>query len=206
MNCGEYGEGVFCVAIVGGIGSGKSAVTQYLGLKGAGVVDADVVAREVVQPGEPVWQQLRDAFGDAILAPDRTLDRAFVAQIVFHDPSALRRLNQITHVAIGIKMSEQVEAFVDRSVVAVALPLFREVHRDLLKLNEVWCVVASPDVVLSRLTGPRGLTLDDATARIAAQESEELRAANADVIVHNDGTLEELQGTVDGLLRDRGLS
>lgn len=188
------------VAVIGGIGSGKTAATDYLASRGARIVDADVIAREVVAPGQPAWQQLRDAFGDAVLAPDRTLDRAFVAEVVFHDASALRRLNHITHAAIGLVMAEQVTERRPDELVVIAIPLFRPEHRVLLGLNAVWCVVVDPDVALARLVGPRGLDRQDALARIAAQPTNAERSVLADRTIDNSGRLEDLHRQLDSLL------
>jgi dephospho-CoA kinase len=196
---------VFRVAVMGGIGSGKTAVTDYLAQRGAVIVDADLVAREVVEAGKPAWQQLRDAFGDCVLREDRTLDRGFVAEIVFHDATALRRLNQITHGAIGLEMARQIEAATDAELVAVALPLYRPIHKELFRLNEVWCVWVEPEVALARLTGPRGLSPSDAQARLDAQDTNDERMALADVVLHNSGTLDQLHGVIDAVLVERGL-
>ncbi len=205
MNLGDYGEEVFRVAIMGGIGSGKSAVTQYLAAKGAVVVDADEVARDVVQVGEPAWQQLRDAFGDGVLSPDRCLDRAFMAEIAFHDATALRRLNLITHGAIGLRMATLIEQARNSELIAVALPLYREFHREFFGLQEVWCVTAPESVARQRLTGPRGLSSTDAAARLAAQITNGERVLMADVTIDNHGTLDELHDAIDALLNERGL-
>jgi len=190
---------------MGGIGSGKTAVTDYLRERGAGVVDADVAARTVVDVGCPAWQQLRDAFGDAVLAPDRTLDRAFVAEIVFSDASALRRLNRITHTAIGLEMDRELKALGDVELVVVALPLYRPEHREIFQLDEVWCVYVPVEVALARLTGPRGMSESDARARLDAQGSNEQRLAMADVAIENSGSIGDLHGELDRLLAERGV-
>lgn len=201
----DYGNNVPRIAIMGGIGSGKTAVTDYLARRGAFVVDADEVARDVVRPGEPAWQALRDAFGDAILQPDRTLDRAFVAEIVFHDPTALRRLNHITHTAIGLEMAAAISSRPASEVVAVALPLFRPVHRTLFALDEVWCVHVDPAVARRRLIESRGFRPADADARLAAQPSNEERLALADRSFANDGSLDDLHAQVARVLAQEGL-
>lgn len=190
---------------MGGIGSGKTAVTDYLGERGAVVVDADEVAREIVRPGEPALGQLRDAFGDAVLAPDGTLDRGFVASLVFCDTAALRRLNHITHTAIGVAMIGQLAQHPDDELVAIALPLYRPVHRELFQLDEVWCVYVDPATALDRLVSQRGFSEDDARARLAAQPSNNERRALADVTIENAGTVDELRHQVATLLATRGL-
>jgi len=195
---------MFRVAVMGGIGSGKTAVTDYLGEKGAVIIDADVVAREVVEPGQPAWQQLRDAFGDAILTVDGVLDREFLADIVFRDRSALRRLNAITHTAIGLSMVNQMSAAQEDDIVVVALPLFRSEHRDIFQLDEVWCVLADPHVAVERLVNQRSLRRDDALARIANQPTNDERRELCDVTLVNEGSLDELRAAVDALLNERG--
>jgi dephospho-CoA kinase len=193
------------IAVIGGIGSGKTAVTDHLAERGAVVIDADVVARDVVGIGRPAWHQLVDAFGTAVLAPDGSLDRPFVADVVFHDATALRRLNHITHSAIGLEMAHQIERGATAPLIVVALPLFRPQHRDLLGLDEVWCVWAPPEVALERLVSSRGFRHEDAEARLASQPTNEERLRMADVALENTGSLEELRRKVDGLLAERGL-
>jgi dephospho-CoA kinase len=202
VGVGDYRGGVLRIAVTGGIGSGKTTVTDYLRERGATVVDADVIAREVVAVGEPALSQLRDAFGDAILAADGSLDRSFVAEVVFNDRSALARLNRITHAAIGVELVRQV-AEASGEVVVVAIPLLRPEHRDLLGLNEVWTVEVEPDVAVERLTGPRGLSEADARARIAAQIDNGERRALADVVIDNSGSPSELRQRIDSLLAER---
>jgi dephospho-CoA kinase len=192
------------IVIAGGIGAGKSAATDYLGSRGFAVIDADDVARSVTQPGEPAWSALRDAFGDAVLAEDRTLDRAFVAEIVFHDSSALKRLNMITHGAIGAEIVRRMGE-VTSSAVFVALPLYRREHRAAFDLDEVWAILASPDLAVSRLVEHRQFSEDDARARLASQITNEERAAMADQVLWNDGSIEELHVQLDAQLVRCGL-
>ncbi len=192
------------LAVVGGIGSGKTAATDYLATRGATVVDADVVAREIVLPGAPAWQQLRDAFGDAILMEDGNLDRAFVADVVFHDRSALRRLNAITHTQIGLEIIRRIDE-APTSLVVVALPLYRPEHRELFSLDEVWCIVVDPETAVRRLTQHRGMREDDARARLANQMTNVERTALCTEVISNEGSLDDLQGALDGLLKRKGL-
>ena len=191
--------------MVGGIGAGKSTVTEYLGRRGFAVIDADVVAHRVVEPDRPAWRALRDAFGDAVLAADRTLDRSFLAEVVFHDRSALQRLNGITHGYIG----EEIRAALERASGAaafVAIPLFRTEHRQVFHLTRVWGVLASPEVALARLVGARGLDERDARARLASQPGNDERLSVVDDAIWNEGTKAELYARVDDLLAERGLA
>ena len=192
------------IAIAGGIGAGKTTATNYLLKRGYEVIDADEVARRVVEPGAPAWRALRDAFGDAVLGADSSIDRDFLAQIVFHDKAALRRLNNVTHGRIGDEIARQLDT-VHAEAVFVALPLFRPEHRTIFKLDEVWSVQAAPEVALSRLVQFRGLSEDDARARLANQISNEERSAIVDHVIWNDGTIDELSARIDAQLRHSGL-
>jgi dephospho-CoA kinase len=192
------------IVIAGGIGAGKSAAAAYLRSLGWPVVDADEIAHEVTQPGLPAFVALRDAFGDAILHPDGTLDRAFLAELVFHDHSALRRLNDITHGVIGAEMQRQLDGATG-SAVFVALPLFRPEHRDLLHLDDVWAVLVLPETALERLQELRGFSLKDAQARLNNQMSNVQRLAIVDRVIWNEGSLDELYASLDKALRESGL-
>lgn len=189
------------VAIAGGIGAGKTAVAERLTLLGYPVIDADVIARKVVQKGEPAWRALRDAFGTAVLDGDDNIDRAFLADVVFHDESALRRLNHITHSYIGSEMARELDE-TDAPTVFVAIPLYREEHRENLHLDEAWAVVADPQTALDRLVTQRGMSHDDATARLAAQMSNDERVAIVDRVIWNNGTFDDLYGHLDVALAE----
>lgn len=192
------------VALSGGIGAGKTAAAEYLEQRGFTVIDADDVARRVVEPGSPVLRVLRDAFGDAILSAHGNLDRPLLADIVFHDPPALRRLNAITHGPIGKALREALDSS-PAAINFVALPLFRTEHRAQLRLDRVWAVVAPPEIALERLCARRAMRPEDAAARIAAQESNDSRIARADVVIWNDGSLEHLHEQLDDVLSNEVL-
>ena len=193
------------VAIAGGIGAGKSAVAEHLTSLGWPVVDADVVARRVVEPGEPAWRALRDAFGTAVLTSENEIDRPFLADIVFRDATALRRLNHITHGYIAEEIMRQIAA-TSADVVFIALPLYRDEHRNQLGLDEVWAVEVDPEVAVARLIESRGFSEADARARLAVQMSNEARRALADRVISNEGTREELTVKVDEALRALGVA
>lgn len=193
------------IAIIGGIGSGKSAVTDYLTEKGWPVVDADIIARQVVEPGSATLQTLVDAFGSAILRDDGSLDREFVATLVFNSASALQRLNRITHTAIGLEIVRQLDQ-AKGPVVFVAIPLFRLEHRTGFSLDEVWCVSAPPEIAVQRLVEKRAMTESDARARLGAQISLEEREKLSDVVISNNGSLIELHRLIDTLLEKHGYS
>jgi len=187
------------VALAGGIGAGKTILSERLAALGWPVIDADVIARKVVQKGEPAWVALRDAFGTAVLTPAGELDRAFMADVAFHDASALRRLNHVTHGYIGSEIIRELDA-ADADVVFIALPLYRPEHRDAFRLDEVWAVVVDPEIALARLVEQRGFNEEDARARLAAQMSNEERQALADRVLFNNGSLEEFFAQLDSAL------
>jgi len=189
------------VALAGGIGAGKTVLSERLVSRGYPVIDADVVARHVVQQGRPAWTALRDAFGSAVLTSSGELDRKFVADVVFHDASALRRLNHITHGYIGRDIVRELNA-TDADVVFVALPLFRPEHRDAFQLDEVWALLVDPAIALRRLCEQRGYEEEDARARLAAQPSNEELAPLVDRVLWNNGSLDELFAELDEALAD----
>lgn len=167
---------------------------------GAAIVDADVIAREVVERGAPALERLVTEFGAEILDDDGTLDRAALAAVAFAHPSATARMNEILHPAIGVALLEQVnEARLRAPVVVVAIPLFRPEHRTLLGIDTVLCVDCPSDVALERLIAARGLTEEDASLRMAAQPSREERRALADAVLDNEGSIDELAAAVDAI-------
>jgi dephospho-CoA kinase len=189
---------VLAVGLTGGIGAGKSTVAGLLVERGAVLVDADKVAREVVAPGGPAYQPMIDRFGTAILDADGLIDRPAVAALVFGDPVALADLNGITHPAIGIEMLERKAAHEGTDeVVVLDIPLLKPVHRELLSLTAVVVVDTPVDVALERLTGARGMSRGDAEARIASQVDRATRLEGADLVVDNAGDLDHLVREVD---------
>ncbi len=192
------------VAIAGGIGAGKSVLAERLTTLGWPVIDADVIARRVVEKGEPAWRALRDAFGTAAMDEDGELDRKFVADIVFHDPSALRRLNHITHGPIGEEIVRELNA-AHGPAVFVALPLFRSEHRSVFHLDEAWAVQVEPSTALERLCAQRGFNENDARARLAAQMSNDERAVLVDRVLWNEGTLDDLYAQLDAAMIELGI-
>jgi dephospho-CoA kinase len=198
----KYRGHVKRIAVTGGIGAGKTAVTDRLSSLGFSVVDADEAARRVVEKGQPAWRALQDAFGTAVLTPEGNIDRKFLADVVFHDTSALRRLNHITHGYVGDELVAGAAAAAGETVF-IAIPLYRAEHRAALGLDEVWAVLADPDTAVERLTSLRGFDSEDARARLAVQESNDDRAALADRVIWNEGSLEELYAQVDEALEDQ---
>jgi dephospho-CoA kinase len=189
---------VLNVGLTGGIGAGKSEVTRRFAALGAVVIDADAIAREVVEVGMPGLDSVVAEFGREVLAADGSLDRAAVAALVFADPKARERLNAIVHPLVGQRVAElmaQVAATDPDAVVVHDVPLIVEAGiRD--RYDLVVVVDAPVDVQLDRLTRLRGMTESDARARIAAQASREQRLEIADHVIVNDGDLAELDAQV----------
>jgi dephospho-CoA kinase len=201
----QYRGVVKRIALAGGIGAGKSTVVDYLRAQGFVALDADEVYRDLTKPGEPLLDVLVDAFGSAVRSDDGELDRSFLSSVVFSDPTALRRLNAITHGPIGRAISRQLgEA--RGSAAFVAIPLLRHEHREELDLDEVWSIQVTPEVALDRLVTQRAMSPAAAQQRISAQMSNEDRAKLADEVIWNNADRGALHTRVDELLRERGLS
>ncbi len=191
---------MFGIALTGGIGSGKSSVSDRLVTRGADLIDADQIVHEVQRPGGSAYQPLIARFGESIRAPDGTIDRPALARIVFKDPAALVDLNAITHPLVGERMRELREALEKTDhVVVFAIPLLRPVHRERLGFAAVVVVDCPIEIAVERLVTGRGMDRDDALARIAAQISREERVAGADYVVDNSFSLEDLDAQVTRL-------
>ncbi len=190
------------VGLTGGIGSGKSTVSAQLAALGAVVVDADVVAREVVQPGTPGLAAVVDRFGADVLADDGTLDRPALGRLVFADPAALRDLEAVTHPAIWARTAEIVATARPEAVVVHDMPLL--VEKGMTgEYHLVVVVGASEETRVRRLVEGRGMTAQDARARIAAQADDEARRAAADVWLPNEGSTQALRAAVLRLWSER---
>ncbi len=180
------------VGLTGGIGSGKSTVSAALAARGAVVVDADAVARDVQQPGSPVLAAMAERFGADVLAEDGSLDRVKVAGIVFTDPEALAALNAIVHPAVGAEINRRVrEQVATDHVVVLDIPLLTENPRDGLQGKIVVDVPVETQV--ERLVRFRGFDEADARARISRQATREQRLEGASFVVDNSGTLQDLE-------------
>ncbi|MGW3990254.1 dephospho-CoA kinase [Streptomyces sp. NPDC004830] len=183
------------VGLTGGIGAGKSEVSRLLVECGAVLIDADRIAREVVAPGTPGLAAVVDAFGEGILAEDGSLDRPRLGSIVFADAAKLATLNSIVHPLVGERSRALEEAAAEDAVVLHDVPLLTE--NGLAPLYDLVIVVdASTDTQLDRLVRLRGMTEEDARARMAAQAGREQRRAIADIVIDNDVPLAELEQRV----------
>lgn len=184
------------VGLTGGIGSGKSTVSAALRERGAVVVDADAIIRELQQPGQPVFVTMVERFGDGVVAADGTLDRQAVADIVFSDPAALKDLNAITHPAVGAEIAARMEAARDTDqVVVLDIPLLVEGGRH--APGGILVVDCPVDTAVERLVAHRGMSEADARARVANQATREERLAKADFVVDNSGPPEALPPQID---------
>ncbi len=186
------------VGLTGNIGAGKSTVAELLVAHGAHLVDADKVAREVVEPGAPAHQALVDRFGTGILDAEGRIDRPRLAEVAFADPATVADLNAIVHPAIGVAMIEGKDAWKGTDdIVVMDIPLLKAFHRDLLALDAIIVVDVSPEVRMERLVGQRGMSEDDVRARMAAQPSREERLEGADYVIDNSGDTGHLAREVD---------
>jgi len=188
------------VGLTGGIGSGKSTVAAALAGRGAALVDADQIAREVVEPGGAAYAQLVERFGPGVLRADGTLDRQALADVAFNDPAALEDLNGITHPAIGAVVAERIGAAAQtHDIVVLDIPLLSITTKARIGFDFVVVVDAPEEVAVQRLVEQRGFKESDARARIAAQTSRDERRALADFVVDNSGDRSALDAEIERL-------
>jgi dephospho-CoA kinase len=192
---------VLRIGLTGGIGSGKSTVAGLLAARGARIVDADRIAREVVAPGSAGLAAVVAAFGSGVLTEDGALDRPALAAVVFSDPQARARLDGIVHPLVRARAAELVAEAPADAVVVQDVPLLVETGQA-ASYDLVLVVEADLATRVRRLV-QRGLGADDARARIAAQATDEQRRAVADVVLDNSGTPEELEAQVDRFWTER---
>ena len=184
------------IGLTGGIGAGKSTVSALLAARGAVVIDADAITRELQRPGQPVLAAIVERFGRTVLAPDGSLDRPALAALVFTDPSALKDLNAIVHPAVGAEILRRLEVErVGDHVVVLDIPLLVETAR--YRVAGLLVVDVDPEVAIARLVSQRGMTEPDARARMANQASREARREKADRVIDNSGDRKSLERQVD---------
>jgi dephospho-CoA kinase len=189
---------VILLGLTGGIGSGKSTVSALLSERGAVIIDADAIVKELQEPGQPLLVELAAEFGPSIIRDDGSLDRAALAGIAFSDKDKLAALNKIVHPAVGREMNRRLEEQrAGDNVVVLDIPLLAENPRK--GLCGVVVVDVPVDVAVSRLVQHRGFSEDDARARVANQTSREKRVAMADKVVDNSGDMESLAQQVDAV-------
>lgn len=203
------GEEVKVIGLTGGIGSGKSTVGRFLEELGAAIIDTDELWHEAVAPEREAWWEVVAAFGKGVLKPDREIDRKKLGGIVFGNPQALARLNQIMHQRMYDMVTARLGECRRRGVGVVVLeipllvevPLFVRPGQPSLtdEVDEVWVTVAPEATVLARLEREKGLSREEARARIRSQLPSEERVKHADVVIDTDCSLDELRARVKEL-------
>jgi dephospho-CoA kinase len=190
---------VLRAGLTGGIGSGKSEVSRRLAAHGAVIIDADVAARAVVAPGTPGLARVAEVFGPGVLGPDGALDRDRLGAIVFRDPASRTTLNAIVHPLVGEWMRAAERAAVDAAhgdlIIVHDVPLLAE-NRRADDFDLVIVVDVPPELQVERLVTQRGMTPEQAQARLAAQASRQQRLAVADLVIDNSGSLADLDRRV----------
>jgi dephospho-CoA kinase len=189
------------IGLTGNIATGKSTILRYLVAKGATVIDADQLSHRAMRPHELAYQQIVDAFGGAILNQDGTINRRALGKIVFVDPIALQRLEQILHPAVFILAQAEIASTSAKVIVLEAIKLLEA--QGLVKLcNEIWVVTASPETQLRRLQEQRGMDEAEARRRMTAQSSQAEKVKHADRVIDNDSTPAALQAQLDAIWAD----
>ncbi|MFY9175929.1 MAG: dephospho-CoA kinase [Caldicoprobacterales bacterium] len=189
------------IGLTGGIATGKSQVSSILSQLGAIIIDADKVAREIVQKGLPAWQQIRDEFGEEYLLPNGEINRKKLGELVFSHPGALAKLNNITHPAIKARIEDQInhlKAQGYKGLVVVDAALLLETGWETM-VDQVWVVDVSMEKRIERLMARDGLTRDQALSRINSQMSQQERIAKADIIIYNNSDINSLKEQVQRL-------
>ena len=184
------------IGLTGGIGCGKSEVSRLLEKRGAVIVDADLIVRELQQPGGEIFLRMVEMFGEKVVATDGSLNRAAVANEVFKDADLLKKLNSLIHPVVRRVMNERVESHrATDKIVILDIPLLVENPRE--GLDGVLVVDLDPQTAIERIVSQRNMSIDDAKARVSAQSSREQRLAIADHVVDNSGDRDALAIQVD---------
>lgn len=184
------------IGLTGGIGSGKSEVARMLTERGAEVIDADLIVRELQQPGAEVYEKMVELFGPEVVGADKSLDRTAIAKKVFADESLLKTLNQLIHPIVRRVMNERVESFRNTDkIVVLDIPLLVENPRE--GLDGVLVVDLDSELAVKRLVEQRNMNAEDARARIAKQATREQRLALADHVIDNSGDRDALLQKVE---------
>ena len=191
----------YIVGITGGIGTGKSQVSRYLTSLGYPVIDADQVAREVVEPGEVGWMKILNRFGEGVLNPDKTLNRRKLGEIIFGDDTLRLELNDILHPLIRMRINAYINEYHHEPFIFIDVPLLFETEsRE--RYDEVILVYAPDALALSRILERDRLSQELSTKKISSQMSIEIKRQLADAVVYNTGTVEELKEEVNVYLKN----
>ena len=184
------------IGLTGGIGCGKSQVSRLLENRGAVIVDADLIVRELQQPGAEIFLRMVEMFGDKVVAADGSLDRAAVANEVFNDAETLGKLNLLIHPVVRRVMNERVESYRNTDeVVVLDIPLLVENPRE--GLDGILVVDLDPQIAIDRIVDQRKMSIDDAKARVSRQSSREQRLAIANHVIDNSGDRDALAKQVE---------
>ena len=184
------------IGLTGGIGCGKSEVSRLLADRGAIIVDADLIVRELQQPGGEIFKKIVEMFGPSVVAEDGSLNRGAVANEVFKDKEVLKKLNELIHPVVRRVMNERVKSYSDTSkIVVLDIPLLVENPRE--GLDGVVVVDLDPEIAVARIVDQRKMNIDDARARVANQSSREQRKAIANFLIDNSGDRKALDLQVD---------
>ena len=186
---------MFLIGLTGNIGSGKSTVAARLGELGAFIVDADLVYRRLIEPGQPGWSAVVDLCGRGVVDADGRIDRRALGAIVFADPQALRRLERATHPLVLAAIDDLLAREQPTVAVHEAIKLIESGGAE--RCDELWVVTAPRDRQIARLVATRGLSPEDASLRVDAQPPQAEKVARADVVITNDGDVDELRQRVD---------
>lgn len=185
------------IGITGGIGSGKSTVTDHLREKGFVVIDADEVSRDVAEPGGIALQKLTEELGEGILLPDGNLDRARLAEIMFYDADLILVVNGIFHEEIKNRMDKLVDA--EEGTVIISAPLLFETNMQKM-CDETWLIIADEHIRATRAATRDNVDVSQVKARMAHQMTDEEKKELADIIIDNNGSVDELLKKIDELL------
>ena len=184
------------IGLTGGIGCGKSEVSRLLADRGAIIVDADLIVRELQQPGGEIFNKIVEMFGTSVVAEDGSLNRGAVANEVFKDKEVLKKLNELIHPVVRRVMNERVKSYSDTSkIVVLDIPLLVENPRE--GLDGIVVVDLDPEIAVARIVDQRKMNIDDARARVANQSSREQRKAIANFLIDNSGDRKALDLQVD---------
>lgn len=193
----------YVIGLTGGIASGKTTASDYLAGLGFPIIDTDVIAREVVEPGSPGLKKIREVFGGAAISPEGRLDRAYMADLIYKHKPARKILEDITHPLIEREVQGQLASFGPEDKVVLVVPLMFETGFDAY-CDEVWLVRVPRGPQVARLMARDQVTEDQALARLNAQMSDRDRAQRSDVVIENTGDLSALYRRIDQVLADKG--
>jgi len=190
------------IGLTGGIASGKSTVAKMLSELGAVVIDADKVGHEAFRPHTEAWRKVMAAFGKDILGQNEEIDRSKLAQLVFNDPKALKKLNRTMHPLMHRIVEKKIEALRCQGIEVVVLEATLLVEAKWTDLvDQVWVTITPGDTVINRLVSQKGFTEEQAKARINSQTPISQREKRADVVIRNDSDIDKLRKKVEGLWR-----